>query len=244
MDEAYAKDKGNILLTYLLDCVTQGKCDDIQVEFSDPEYPDLARVTIGNSLSAAHAVFEFVLPQVVRAAINGGMSWMSSNRMYFAYMEKARLAGSVRELMELYDQMFVEFAKSIAQIKGNYKFSPLVRKCRFYINEHIYEPLSVYGIADALHISTSYLSHIHKKETGESISDYIRRKKISEAIWLLKHTSFSVTYIYGKLNYCSQSYFTDIFRKETGMTPRLFRSNSYSNSVLMQHPRTLVQVES
>ena len=225
MDEAHAKDQGNILLTYLLDCITQGKCDEIRVEFSDPEYPELARFTIGNNLLFAHTVFEFVLPQVVRAAISGGMSWASTNDIYFYYIEESRQAGSVCELMKLYDQMFLEFANNIANIKENLTFSPLVRRCRIYISEHIYEPLHVRDIADALHISTSYLSHIYTKETGESITDYIRRKKISEAKWLLKHTSLSVTYIYGKLSYCSQSYFTDIFRKETGMTPRLFRYN-------------------
>ncbi len=223
MDESYAKERGNTLLTYLLDCVSLGKYADIQVEFSDPEYPELARWTIGDNLYFAHIVFEFILPQVVRAAIDGGMPWMSSNEIYFEYIKKSRQAGSVCELMKLYEQMFLEFAENIARLKENYKFSPVVRECRLYIDEHIYDPLYVSDIADALHISPSYLSRIYKKETEESISDYIRRKKISEAQWLLKHTSFSVTDIYGKLSYCSQSYFTDIFRRETGMTPRLFR---------------------
>jgi len=105
-------------------------------------------------------------------------------------------------------------------------YLPVVEKCRLYIDEHIYEPLYVHEIANALHVSVSYLSHMYKKETGESISDYIRRRKMEEAKQLLRYTTFPVTCIYEMLSYCSQSYFSDIFRKETGMTPCLFRNSN------------------
>jgi AraC-like DNA-binding protein len=223
MDQAYALSQGNILLSYLLSCVTQGKPSDIKSEFAKPEYPNLAQSYIGNDLSTANIVFGFVLPQGVRTAINGGMSWQAANTIYFKYLKRSQSIHSAHEMMELLNQMFLEFAEGVAHIRESYNYSPLVRRCRFYIDEHIYEALSVQRIASALDISIGHLSRTHKKETGESISGYIRRKKIAEAKWLLVHSSFSVTHIYSKLGYCSQSYFTDIFRKEAGMTPCSFR---------------------
>jgi YesN/AraC family two-component response regulator len=229
MDEAYAISQGNTLLTYLLDCTSQGKYSDIKMAFSNPNYPMLASHTIGDNYHFAHTVFEFILPQVVRAAINGGVSWKSTNDIYFDLLEKAKLADSIQVLMKLYEQMFLAFAESVASANNIEKLSPVVQQCRSYIDGNIFEPLYVYKIASALHISSSYLSHIYKKESGESISDYIKRKKISEAKWLLKHTAFSISDIYAKLSYCSQSYFTNIFHEETGMTPRNYRASAQAN---------------
>ncbi|MCL2528973.1 MAG: AraC family transcriptional regulator [Coriobacteriia bacterium] len=229
INEAYTLDqsalkKGAELLTHLLNCVTQGKVDDIEERFSKPDYSELAELTIGNDLILARATLEFILPQLVRAAINGGLSWSISNDIYFSYKKELVRAVSVQRVLELHDQIFMEFAKKTAQLREDYGFSPLVRKCRVYVSEHIYAPITVCEIAQAHSVSPSYLSRTYKKETSESISDYIRRKKITEAQWLLTHTSLTLTQVYIKLGYCSQSYFTEVFRKETGMTPRFYRT--------------------
>jgi AraC-like DNA-binding protein len=226
MDEARAIHQGNILLTYLLDCTSQGKRAAIKIAFSNPDYPMLASSTIGDNYHFAYTVFEFILPQVVRAAITGGVSWKSTNDIYFDLLEKAKLAKSIHALMKLYEQMFFVFAESVANTNNIQNLSPVVQQCRSYIDGNIFEPLHVYKIASVLRISSSYLSHIHKEESGESISDYIKRKKMSEAKWLLKHTAFSISDIYVKLGYCSQSYFTNIFRRATGMTPRNYRASA------------------
>jgi AraC-like DNA-binding protein len=225
MDETQAINEGNKLLTYLLECISRGKCNDIEIEFDNLRYKELGRLTIGNDIIVARSAFEYVLPQVVRAGINGGMSWRAANELYFYFVKKSKRFTTVSEIMELLKKIFFDFAQNTALLKDDKKFSSMVRQCRIYIDEHIYEEtLSVKSIAEALNISSGYLSHIFKTETGESILTYIRCKKISEAIWLLKNTSASVTAIYAKLNYCSQSYFTHVFRKETGMTPLSYRS--------------------
>ena len=84
-----------------------------------------------------------------------------------------------------------------------------------YIRDHVYEKLTVNHIAQELHFSRSYLCHIYKLETGQTLSDRIRHEKISEAKFLLQYSSFSLTDIAHKLGFCSQSHFTYVFRKET-----------------------------
>jgi AraC-like DNA-binding protein len=235
VDKAYAMERGNTILTYLLECISQGKCAEIKGIFSGSEYPVLARLTIGNDVSMAQTVLVFILPQVMRASITGGISWRYCNEIYFKYIERVKQATSVFQLTELYKEMILEFAENVARIQEHRSFSPVVRKCCSYIDEHICEPLYVAQIADALHVSSSYLSRIYKKEVGISISDYIRQRKIREAKWLLEHTSLSVSSVFGKLSFCSQSYFTVIFRRETGMTPCVFR-----NSVNLRYSESCV----
>ncbi len=77
---------------------------------------------------------------IVRAAIDGGMSWMVATGIYHHYTQKAQQAKSIYMLIELYHQMFCDFANHVAHSKEDYQFSPLVRQCRLYISEHLYEP--------------------------------------------------------------------------------------------------------
>ena len=220
-EETKALAKGNGMLTFLLDSVRLGNRSDIEAIYSDPRYTDVSHVVIGNRLSFAHMVFQYLSPQVVLAAVNGGMSWVAASDKYQYYINKAQQAGSVSVLLDLNKQMFLDFADSVAHT--NHQFLSLVRQCRSYISEHIYEPLSVRQIAEALNISTSYLSHLYKRETGETITDFIRYKKISEAKLLLQYSELTLTDIGEQLGFCSQSHFTDIFHKETGLTPSKFR---------------------
>ena len=222
IDEKYARDKAIALLSYLLDCVRLGGCSDIEDVFSDPGYPNLSRLIVGNQMLLAYKALQFLAPQVFRAAVDGGLPWTSAHELYEKYLKKAQQAETASELLELQNQMYLDFAHNV--VLANHQFSPIVRRCRLYINEHKNEPLSVGHIAEALHISTSYLSHVYKQETGETICDFIRQKKIAEAKLLLKYTSLSLTDIWEKLGFCSQSHFTDIFRKGTSITPLQFRN--------------------
>jgi AraC-like DNA-binding protein len=235
-DEVYAKNKGNALLSYLLDCVRRGNCSDIEAAVYNSEYDDMIRLLVGNELSFANTVFQYLLPQVVRVAVDSGMMWMAAKEIYQTYTQKAKQARSVCTLLELYNRMFFDFADSVAHMKEEYQFSWMVRQCRSYINENIYKQLSVCHIAEALQISKSHLSHIYKQETGETISDFIRHMKISKAKQLLQYTLLSLTDVGEKLGYCSQSHFTDSFRKETGMTPSQF-CNKYKCREIMNHKK-------
>lgn len=55
------------------------------------------------------------------------------------------------------------------------------------------------------------------------IPEYIHREKLQEAEYLLLHTNYSLSEITSYLNYPSQSYFTEIFKKYNQMTPQQYR---------------------
>ena len=60
---------------------------------------------------------------------------------------------------------------------------------------------------------------------GMGIPEYIHREKLQEARYLLRHTDSTLSQITNYLNYPSQSYFTQIFKKYEGMTPQQYREN-------------------
>lgn len=61
-----------------------------------------------------------------------------------------------------------------------------------------------------------------RQEIGMGIPEYIHREKLGEAEYLLRHTSYTLSGITTYLNYPSQSYFTQIFKKYNGITPQQY----------------------
>ncbi|MEC0184685.1 AraC family transcriptional regulator [Paenibacillus peoriae] len=228
IQEENAKNKGNDLLTYLLDCVRRGSCGEIRDVLKDSFCSDITSFIVGNDFSVAHSAFQYVLPQIVRASLDSGLPWLIASELYLNYTRKAAQMNAVQPMFELYFQMFLDFAEQVFQRHANNRYSPLVRKCHSYIDSHLYEPLSVKQIAKELQISRSHLAHVYKRETGKTISNYVRKMKINEAKKLLQHTALPLVQIGERLSYCSQSHFTESFRRATGMTPSQFRSGYLS----------------
>ena len=89
----------------------------------------------------------------------------------------------------------------------------------FCIKEQYAGEINLNSVAKELRISVFYLSKIIKKNTGKNFTDILAEKRIEEAKKLLKeHRSIKeVTYMVG---FNSQNYFTKVFKKYIGCTPR------------------------
>jgi YesN/AraC family two-component response regulator len=174
-------------------------------------------------------VFSYLWPKVVYVAVEGGLpetvSWE-----YGKYYDNLQRSQSVRALLEMNRRLFIEFADKVALTGADAHLSPLVRKVNRYITNHIYEKLTISYIAQKFHFSRSYLSHVYKHETGETITGRIQYSKSLEAKRLLQYSPLSLTDIGFELGFCSQSHFSDVFRKETGMTPHCYRRLYQKNS--------------
>ena len=97
------------------------------------------------------------------------------------------------------------------------------QRIKDYIGAHFAEEFSLQQMADALHVSPSYLSHPCKEATGYSPLQYVLRRRIGEAQTLLITTDLPVTRIAAQVGYDNPSHFNAQFAKAVGMAPRTFR---------------------
>jgi YesN/AraC family two-component response regulator len=231
LTDRYAVDKGAVEELYLLDCVRKGLRGNIEAVFSSGKYLDQMEKLFGNDLSFARMVFSFIWSKIVYVAVEGGLPASTSGE-YAKYYDKLQNAKSVSTLLEMNKQIFIEFADKVALASADARLSPIVWKIHRFISDHIYEKLSVGYIAQKLRYSRSHLSHVYKNETKETIRSRIQHSKIIEAKRLLQYSSFSLNDIRHKLGFCSQSHFTGVFRKETGMTPHQYRDIYQENRVV------------
>ncbi|WP_022764301.1 helix-turn-helix domain-containing protein [Butyrivibrio sp. XPD2006] len=104
-------------------------------------------------------------------------------------------------------------------------FSPVMQKVMNHISQYLSEPdLTLQSTALELGINKSYLSSLFKKETGSTFTNYVNKKRIDHAIFMLNTTDYPVHTIASVCGITDMTYFTRLFKKEKGMTPTQYRN--------------------
>ncbi|WP_068603802.1 response regulator [Paenibacillus swuensis] len=99
----------------------------------------------------------------------------------------------------------------------------LIRQIKSYVEERLEEDLSLTCLAKTFYVNISYLSNLFKEETGMNYSDYIAGIRIREAAKLMRNTKYSIGEIGEKVGYPDQRYFSQFFKKHTGITPSVYK---------------------
>ena len=97
------------------------------------------------------------------------------------------------------------------------------QQAKNYIDKHYAELITLDVIADKLHISPVYLSAVFKSETGMNYSKYLSSVRINKSKQLLRECDMNLTQIANAVGYDSSTYFSKLFRKNTGLKPMEYR---------------------
>lgn len=96
-------------------------------------------------------------------------------------------------------------------------------RAQLYIDRHYMEPLTLDGIAQEMGVSKYHLDRVFLTGAGCTPVQYITRRRIARAQALLASTDQSVESIALQCGYNSYTYFTSVFRKAVGKSPREYR---------------------
>lgn len=163
---------------------------------------------------------------VSRASIEGGLHDEIAFSLHDRFIQQIEEVDTLDESRELAKEVLYTFALKVQQAK-NEKYSKTITTCKDYIYKHIYDDISHDDIANNVDLSPKYLSVLFKKEVGITVSEYIQQTKIEEAKKLLVHSKTPISEICTLLNFNDQSYFTKVFKKVTGVTPKLYRERHH-----------------
>ncbi|WP_141501564.1 AraC family transcriptional regulator [Paenibacillus luteus] len=95
-----------------------------------------------------------------------------------------------------------------------------------WIEEHYHEEFSLEKLAESLHVSPFYASHLFSEETGCTLSQYIIARRLRESCLLLTVTDHPVMQIGKQTGFNSSAYFCKTFKKKMGLSPQAFRKRS------------------
>jgi two-component system response regulator YesN len=102
----------------------------------------------------------------------------------------------------------------------------LVKQAQDYIAGHFAAGVTREEIAAALGVSPSYVSRIFRRYAGMALWDYVNSLRVARARELLEHSDMTVTEIAFAVGFNDPAYFSRIFRKVTGKSPRSFRGGN------------------
>lgn len=166
---------------------------------------------------------------VARYCIEGGMDLTTSYSLSDFYIQKADECKIPEEISELHYVMCLDYAKRMKNLRKKKICSKHIAICIDYICENLHTRITIKELAKRIKLEQSYLSKLFKKEVGVTISEYIQEKKIETAQNMLIYSEFTPAEISSILAFPNQSYFTEVFKKWTGMTPKQYQALNLRN---------------
>lgn len=121
--------------------------------------------------------------------------------------------------LEFYMDMARQFSALVTEGRQQNYSLPIARAVRF-VRQHLYDRFTVADIARAVRVHPNYLSSRFRAEVGIQLRTYMRNVKMEEAKDLLQNTGHTIAEVSEMLGFCDVSYFTKVFHRVHGHTPR------------------------
>ena len=114
----------------------------------------------------------------------------------------------------------LKLPKNIKETTGE-----MVLEILHYIQENIYDPkqLKANMISEQFNISLHYLGKYFKKQTGETLQEYISNYKLRLIEARLLNSDMRINEIADELHFSDESHLNKVFRKHKGINPSEFR---------------------
>ena len=126
----------------------------------------------------------------------------------------------VRPLVLMCEQYY---ERNIGSLTANFgSLSHIIQ----YVNENRTAKITMEHLGKKFGYSVSYLSHLFKKQTGQSLSEYIEGLRIEDAKWLLTQPNLKVTDVSAILGFGSSAYFSLVFKRKTGQSPKEYKKEN------------------
>lgn len=145
---------------------------------------------------------------------------------------------SLLQEMERQDEKYESVCQNLLEVliinmvrrtKSNLIVAPsqkVTKECRFveqYINNHYQEDITLELLSEKAFMNKYYLVHAFKLYKGISPINYLISLRVEEAKELLETTNYPVAQISNSCGFSSQSYFSQVFKKATNLTPNEYR---------------------
>lgn len=173
--------------------------------------------------------YHFVITTAMLARIcrQNGMEMEQAFHMSDHYIQRLDELTTEEEVHQLHDKMVMDYTLKMKRLVQKDASSKHISDCKEYIYTHIKERITLDDLAEEFGISAGHLSRLFKAETGMSVSDYIRERKINMAKNLLRFSENSMIDIANQLSFSSQSHFIKQFKATVGITPKKYRDLHY-----------------
>ncbi|MBQ3234585.1 MAG: helix-turn-helix domain-containing protein [Clostridia bacterium] len=157
-----------------------------------------------------------------KAAENGGVHPFYLDQISSSFAKDIESCSSTTESVLLMPKILNAYCNLVRE--HSIKNYPLiVKNTILIIDSDLSSDLSPKILASAQNVSLGYLSSAFKKATGESLCEYIRKRRIEHAVYLLKTTNLQIQTIASKCGIVDVQYFSKLFKRQTGVSPTEYK---------------------
>lgn len=154
---------------------------------------------------------------------------------YFPSLEKEDYNQGVNQIrdsnsIEALKEWLLHLLEKVSQqTSSNKRYSEIVQEAIALLSTSYKEELNLKNAAERLHINPVYLGQLFKKETERSFAQYLNQIRIKKSQVLLLETNQTINEIGYEVGYNTTNYFSKIFGKLNGLTPKEFREKYQNN---------------
>lgn len=157
-----------------------------------------------------------------KAAESGGVHPLYLDRISAGYARRIETITSTNMAQYLMDEMFRDYCRLVKK-NATQHYSPPVQKAILHINNHLNGDLSLKSLSATQNMNASYLSALFKKETGQTVTDYVNQMRVQQAERMLGTTKLQIQTVAQHCGISDVNYFSKMFKKYTGKSPIQYR---------------------
>lgn len=129
------------------------------------------------------------------------------------------------EELESYIGKMIRTAINLRDNQSNSQSKRIIRRAVDYIDDNFTdEDISLNAVSEYVDVSSNYFSAIFSSEMKQTFVEYVTNKRMDKAKKLLKQTQMHTGEIAAEVGYKDPHYFSFVFKKTQGMTPREYRN--------------------
>lgn len=173
----------------------------------------------------------------VHAASMEGNSVIGSAVTLEETFERLRRAAHWQELKQAVLEQVQEAVRGMEQMRSSRKLATPVEQAKTWIKGQLSGDLTIKRIADQVHMNPTYFCECFKNQTGETVLDYITRKRMEAASEKLRDPGLKLTEISQGVGYQDVKYFSRLFKQWAGVTPSQYREQQASHTAISSGKR-------
>ena len=165
------------------------------------------------------AVYEAARRNLMQKGIDGSMPQSLGEEAFEILAEQC---GNVERLYTVFIRQALRVIAAYQALVSNNNTKP-INIAKQYMQEHYQEHITLEDISNQVGFNVSYFATLFRKETDQTIVEYLTEIRIREARNLLRSTRLTVQQICEQVGYRDTKHFLKTFKKETGVSPSEYR---------------------
>lgn len=204
-----------------------------EIELHNPEHV----LSTFQSLSRSMLPYFKQLPSEIYTWYIQTLSRLEAYFRETGYIDPDFAAGNAITGDSLYEcftlrQLNTSLRKYIEQIFSYYEEkvqnsdTKIIQMVKKYIQTHYGESLDLDTVAGQVFLSPAYLGILFKQKTGQNYTDYVMDIRIEKSKELLHDVTMTIAEIASAVGYKDVKYFSKLFKRKLGITPKEYRKIS------------------